>query len=81
MDMKTISLTETGTNFQAILRDIASGKELAITYGENKEMIAVIIPYETWMKTKKRQLGSLQDRGSVKFENDFYMTNEEFTSL
>jgi len=78
--MKTISLTETGTNIQSILRDIASGNELAITHGENKEMIAVIIPYETWMKTKKRQLGALQDRGSVTFENDFYMTTEEFSN-
>ena len=79
--MKTISLTETGTNFQTILSDIASGNELFITDGENKEMIAVIIPYETWMKTKKRQLGTLQDRGSVTFENDFYMTTEEFANL
>jgi len=79
--MKTISLTETGMNFQTILSDIASGNELFITDGENKEMIAVIIPYETWMKTKKRQLGTLQNRGSVTFENDFYMTAEEFANL
>ena len=33
------------------------------------------------MKPKKRQLGALQDRGSVTFENDFYMTTEEFAYL
>jgi hypothetical protein len=30
---------------------------------------------------KKRQLGTLHDRGSVTFENDFYMTTEEFANL
>jgi len=36
---------------------------------------------EPRLKPKKRQLGALQDRGSVTFENDFYMTTEEFAYL
>ena len=33
------------------------------------------------LKPKERQLGTLQDRGSVTFKNDFYMTTEEFANL
>jgi hypothetical protein len=36
---------------------------------------------EPMMKPKKRQLGTLQDIGSVTFEDDFYMTTEEFANL
>ena len=36
---------------------------------------------EPRLKSKKRQLGTLQDRGSVAFENDFKMTTEEFANL
>jgi antitoxin (DNA-binding transcriptional repressor) of toxin-antitoxin stability system len=78
--MKTLSLAEAKTHFSAILRDVVLGNEFAISYGKKKETIAVIIPYETWKKSKKRQLGTLEGKVTVKFSKDFSMTDEELTN-
>jgi antitoxin (DNA-binding transcriptional repressor) of toxin-antitoxin stability system len=75
--MKILSLAEAKTHFSAILKDVGLGNEVAISYGKKKETIAVIIPYETWKKSKKRQLGTLEGIVTVKFSKDFYMTDEE----
>jgi hypothetical protein len=40
--------------------------------------VTLVDAEEPMMKPKKRQLGSLQDRGSVTFENDFYMSSMDF---
>jgi prevent-host-death family protein len=75
--MKTLSLAEAKTRFSAILKDVRSGNEIAISYGKKKETIAVIIPYATWKKSRKRQLGTLEGTVTVKFSKDFSMTDEE----
>jgi antitoxin (DNA-binding transcriptional repressor) of toxin-antitoxin stability system len=80
MDMKLISLAEVKANFQSIMSDVVSGNEFTITQDGNNEMFAVIIPYENWQKTKIRRLGALRDKGSVIFEKDFSMTDEELIS-
>jgi antitoxin (DNA-binding transcriptional repressor) of toxin-antitoxin stability system len=76
--MKTLSLAEAKTHFSSVLKDVGLGNEIAISYGRKKETIAVIIPYETWKKSKKRQLGTLEGTVTVKFSKDFSMTDEEF---
>jgi prevent-host-death family protein len=76
--MKTLSLAEAKTHFSAILKEVGSGNEIAISYGKKRETIAVIIPYETWKKSKKRKLGVLEGTTAVKFSKDFSMTDEEF---
>ena len=81
MKMKTILLSDIETNLKSILRDIALGNEFAITREENNETIAVIVPYATWQKTQKRQLGTLKNKGTVIFEPDFKMTDEELIGL
>jgi prevent-host-death family protein len=75
--MKTLQLAEAKNHFSAVLKDVESGNEIAISYGKKKETIAVIIPYEKWKKSRKRELGTLEERGSVKFADDWYMTDEE----
>jgi antitoxin (DNA-binding transcriptional repressor) of toxin-antitoxin stability system len=79
--MKTLSLAEAKTHFSSILKDVGSGNEVAISYGRKKETIAVIIPYETWKKSKKRRLGVLEGTATVKFSKDFSMTDEELINL
>jgi prevent-host-death family protein len=73
-DMKTLPVAEAKTHFSTVLKDVEAGNEIAISYGKKKETIAVIIPYETWKKTKKRVLGTLRDKGSVQFAKDWHMT-------
>jgi antitoxin (DNA-binding transcriptional repressor) of toxin-antitoxin stability system len=79
--MKTLSLAEAKTHFSSILKDVGMGNEIAISYGRKKETIAVIIPYETWKKSKKRQLGTLEGKVKIKFSKDFSITDEELINL
>jgi antitoxin (DNA-binding transcriptional repressor) of toxin-antitoxin stability system len=76
--MKTLSLAEAKTHFSAVLKEVGLGNEVAISYGRKKETIAVIIPYKTWKKSKKRQLGTLKGTVTVEFSKDFSMTSDEF---
>jgi antitoxin (DNA-binding transcriptional repressor) of toxin-antitoxin stability system len=79
--MKTLQSAEAKAHFSSVLKDIEAGNEVAIAYGKKKETIAVIIPYEKWKKSKKRQLGSLEGKMTVKFADDWYMTDEELINL
>jgi prevent-host-death family protein len=79
--MKTLPLAEAKTHFSSIIKDVEAGNEVAISYGKKKQTIAVIIPYEKWKKSKKRQLGTLEGKMSVTFTDDFAMTDEELISL
>jgi len=77
--MKTLQSTEVKTHFSSILKDVEAGNEIAITYGKKRKTIAVIIPYEKWKKSQKRQLGTLEGKMSVEFAKDFSMTDEELS--
>jgi antitoxin (DNA-binding transcriptional repressor) of toxin-antitoxin stability system len=75
--MKTLQSAEAKAHFSSILRDIQAGDEIAIAFGRKKQTIAVIIPYEQWKKSKKRELGTLKGKVKVKFSKDFLMSDEE----
>ena len=75
--MKTLQTAEAKTNFSSIMKDVQAGDEVAIAYGKKKQTIAVIIPYEQWKKSKKRELGTLKGKVKVKFAKDFSMSDEE----
>jgi antitoxin (DNA-binding transcriptional repressor) of toxin-antitoxin stability system len=79
--MKTIQAAEAKAHFSSILKDIEAGNEVAIAYGKKKQTIAVIIPYEQWKKSKKRQLGTLEGKMAVNFSDDFSISDEELISL
>lgn len=73
--MKTLPIAEVKTHLSAILKEVESGSEIAISSGKRKETIAVIIPFDVYQKTKKRTLGSLKGKVSVEFKKDFKMTD------
>ena len=80
--MKTIFLAKIQTDFPDIMAGIEIGEEILISSVETQKAVAVIVPYEAWRKTqpgvtKSRVLGTLQNRGSVEFAEDFAMTDEE----
>ena len=75
--MKTIALTNIKTVLPDIFADIEDGKEVVISSADTQKAVAVIVPYELWQKTKQRELGTLQNRGSVEFADDFAMTDED----
>jgi antitoxin (DNA-binding transcriptional repressor) of toxin-antitoxin stability system len=76
-NMKTLQVAEAKIHFSTVLKDVGAGNEVAILYGKKKETIAVIIPYKTWKKTKKRELGTLKGKAKIRFSPDFSMTDEE----
>jgi prevent-host-death family protein len=76
--MKTLQVAEAKTHFSSILKDVEEGNEVAIAYGKKKQTVAVIVPYEKWKKSQKRQLGSLEGKMSVVFAEGFKMSDEEF---
>ena len=79
--MKTLQLEDAKAHFTSVLKEAEDGNDAAITSGEKKRTIAVIIPYEKWKKTQKRQLGTLEDKMSASFRDDFKMTDEELVNL
>jgi prevent-host-death family protein len=79
--MKTLQVAEAKNHFSAVLKDVESGNEIAVSYGKKKETIAVIVSYEKWKKSRKRELGTLKGRAKVTFAEDFSMTTEEFINL
>ena len=79
--MKTLPITEAKIHLSSLLREVASGSEIAISYGKEKETVAVIIPYAIWKKSKKRTLGTLKNKAEVVFSEQFSMTDEELINL
>jgi prevent-host-death family protein len=78
---KTLPLAEAKNHFSAVLKDVELGNEVAISYGKKKETIAVIVPYEKWKKSKKRELGTLKHRAKVTFSKDFSIAAEDLINL
>jgi len=81
VNMKTLQLDEAKANFSTILREVQAGNDIAIADGKKMETVAVIIPFEKWKKSQKRQLGTLEGKMSVEFAEDFAMTDEELINL
>lgn len=75
--MESVQSAKAKAHFSSILKDVEAGNEVAITYGKNKQTIAVIIPYKKWKKNQKRLLGTLEGKMSVTFKKGFSMTDEE----
>ena len=81
VNMKTLQLDEAKANFSTILREVQAGNDIAIADGKKMETVAVIISFEKWKKSQKRQLGTLEGKMSVEFAEDFAMTDEELINL
>lgn len=75
--MLTLPLAEAKTHFSSVIKEVGEGHEIAISFGKKRETVAVIVPYEAWKKSRKRELGTLSDKGTVSFAADFSMTDEE----
>jgi len=75
--MKTLPVSEVKTHLSSLLKEVETGKEIAISFGKQKETIAVIVPYSEYKHNKKRKLGTLKGKMKVVFKDDFQMTDEE----
>ena len=75
--MRILPVTEVERHLSSLLNEVASGNEIAISYGKEEDAVAVIIPYAVWKKSKKRILGTLKNKAEVIFSEQFSMTDDE----
>ncbi|NNM67769.1 MAG: type II toxin-antitoxin system Phd/YefM family antitoxin [Spirochaetales bacterium] len=76
--MKTVPVAEVRSNLSSLLKEVESGSEIGISFGRQRNMIAVIVPIAEYKRIKERKLGSLAGRLKVEFRDDWRMTDDEF---
>ncbi|AEF84553.1 conserved hypothetical protein [Treponema primitia ZAS-2] len=71
---------EVKTHFSEVLEEVRQGSTVGILYGRAKKPVAMIVPYVE-EKVKKRKIGILDGKMTVKFMPDFEMTVEELLAV
>ena len=75
--MDTFSATEVRNKLLSLLKEVESGKEIGITFGRKKQIIAVIVPIDKYKKIKTRKLGTLEGEAKIYFRENWEITEEE----
>ncbi|MDF7800444.1 type II toxin-antitoxin system Phd/YefM family antitoxin [Pontiellaceae bacterium B1224] len=75
--MKTLAVGDFKTHFSEVLNDVKHGEEFVVCYGRKKEKVAVLVPYEKYVK-QPVTLGVLEGIASYKINDDFAMSDEDF---
>ena len=75
--MRVIGVGELKAQFSEILKKVVADEEIGISYGKKKVVVAKLMPKNNGKKPN-RKLGIFEDRGTVKFNPNFKMTEEEF---
>jgi antitoxin (DNA-binding transcriptional repressor) of toxin-antitoxin stability system len=76
--MTTLTVGSLKSHFSEVLTQVQNGQEIAVTYGRSKKKVAVILPYQTYVKKRPRKLGILQGKSSFTMSSDFKMGDTEF---
>jgi prevent-host-death family protein len=79
--MKTLPVGELKAQFSEVLEKVKKGERYGILYGKKKKPVAMIVPYNESENTHERKFGVLDGKCSIRFADDFKMTEEEFTEL
>ena len=75
--MKTITVGEFKSNLAQIIEKILKGEEYVVSYGRKRKKIFKVVPYQE-EEPKKRKLGLLEGKMTIKFHDDWEMSDEEF---
>lgn len=76
--MKSIAVGAFKAQFSSVIKDLQEGRPIAITYGKKRMKLAVLVPYDQYVKSAKRQIGVLQGKASYAIHDDFKITDETF---
>jgi len=79
--MKTLPVGELKAQFSEVLEKVRKGEKFGIIYGKKKKPVAMIVPYVENGKKKERKLWNLGWKCTIRFADDFKMTEEEFVDL
>ena len=75
--MKSMQIGELKTRFSRVIERVRKGEKIVVSYGKNRQNVAVIVPYAEYKGTNAIKLGLLKGRGTCTFGKDFEMTAEE----
>ena len=78
--MNVLTVGEFKAQFSKVLKQIRAGEEVLISYGKNRETVAVILPFDKYKTSEKRKLGPLQGKASFFLKKNFKMNDQEFLS-
>ena len=76
--MKSIAVGEFKALFSSVIKELQGGHPITITYGKKRTKLAVLVPYDQYVKAAKRQIGVLQGKASFTMHDDFKLTDEAF---
>ena len=76
--MKSIAVGEFKALFSSVIKELQEGHPITITYGKKRTKLAVLVPYDQYVKAAKRQIGVLQGKASFNMHDDFKLTDEAF---
>lgn len=76
--MDVLTVGEFKAKFSEVLEKVKKGESVIVSYGKSKKKVAVLVPADSH-KPKKRILGILKGKATVKFSKDFkFKSTEEF---
>ncbi|MCL2100707.1 MAG: hypothetical protein FWH22_03205 [Fibromonadales bacterium] len=69
--MKTLEVAGAKTKFSSVMEDVLLGEEFALHFDEK----------QVWKNTKKREIGTLEKKGSIEFSENWHISDEELCNL
>lgn len=75
--MKTLSVGVLKSRFSEVLEKVKQGEKFGIVYGRKKKPIAMLVPFPDTEEKRERRLGILDGNCTIRFADDFKMTEEE----
>ena len=76
--MKSVAVGEFKAQFSSVIKELQEGHPITITYGKKRTKLAVLVPYDQFVKSAERQIGVLQGTASYIIHDDFTITDEAF---
>ena len=76
--MKSVAVGEFKAQFSSVIKELQEGQPITITYGKKRTKLAVLVPYDQFVKSAERQIGVLQGKASYVMHDDFTITDEAF---
>lgn len=81
--MQAIQVAQLKSDFSHILHLVQTqGETFVIEYGKSHKKVAMIVPYNPYIdQQEERTFGLYKTKGSVRFSDDFSMSDEELLAL
>lgn len=79
--MKSLAVGEFKAQLSAVLKEVQEGHPVAITYGQKRTTLAVLVPYDQYVKATQRKIGVLQHKAGYRIHDDFKISHETFLTV